>query len=96
MDNNADIVTRLRGKMQQLVWLYEREQNKVKQLGEQIALLEKALSERDSVIEDLEDKNKNLKLAAAFKSGSTDANEAKIRIGKIVREIDKCVALLNK
>jgi hypothetical protein len=27
---------------------------------------------------------------------SEDANEARIRINRIVREIDKCIALLNR
>ena len=96
MENNADIVSKLRNKIQRLVWLYENEKNKANRLEMKIENLERQLSESAAKIEAAEETNRKLRLAAAFKSGSTDAQEAKIKIGKIVREIDKCVALLNK
>ncbi|MDR2563147.1 MAG: hypothetical protein LBC98_04315 [Prevotellaceae bacterium] len=96
MENKADIVSRLRSKTQRLVWLYENEQNKVSLLESRIESLERQLAQNVARIEETEEKNRKLQLAAAFKSGSTDAQEAKLKIGKIVREIDKCVALLNK
>jgi capsule polysaccharide export protein KpsE/RkpR len=65
-------------------------------LESRIESLERQLAQNVARIEETEEKNRKLQLAAAFKSGSTDAQEAKLKIGKIVREIDKCVALLNK
>jgi hypothetical protein len=41
--------------------------------------------------------NENLKLAKALISeGEGEQKEAKIRLNKIIREIDNCIALLNK
>jgi len=96
MDNNVEIVTTLRGKILQLIDLYEKEKENTTSLRKSIELLENQLGEKESEIQGLKDTNQKLKLATAFKSGSEDAQEAKRKIGKIVREIDKCIALLNR
>jgi len=38
----------------------------------------------------------NLKTAAAISLGGGDVKEAKLRLSKLVREVDKCIALLNE
>ena len=96
MENNADIVSRIKDKIQQLIWLHENERNKTSRLELKIEDLERQLAEKTAKIEAVEETNRKLRLAAAFKTGSSDAQDAKIKIGKIVREIDKCIALLNK
>lgn len=69
------------------------------------ALLDSAKSEIDSCkqiivtknnsIKELEQKIDRLQMAGAFASSTKDAKEAKRNIAGIVREIDKCIALLN-
>ena len=44
---------------------------------------------------ELEKKVNNLQLVEAFKSSSADVKEAKQKIARLVKEIDKCIALLN-
>ena len=95
MEANADIILKLREKMQRLIWLYEHEQDKVKQLELKIEALEQKLNENVASLKETEESKRKLQLAVAFKSGSSDARDAKIKIGRIVREIDKCIALLN-
>jgi len=58
--------------------------------------LEQKLKQKQKKIEDLEQKNNTIKLAKAFLAESTDAHEARIKINRIVRDIDKCIALLNR
>lgn len=58
-------------------------------LKHEIELLKKEKSE-------LSLKNENLRLATHILSGVDENREAKQRINKLVREIDKCIALLNK
>ncbi len=41
-------------------------------------------------------KFETLKLAKTIKMSSGDTQDAKIKINKIVREIDECIALMNK
>ena len=45
---------------------------------------------------ELSRKNEQLRLATHLLSGVDENREAKQKINKLVREIDKCIALLNK
>ena len=45
---------------------------------------------------ELEKEIDNLKLAQAFLSTSADNTEAKARIDKLIRSIDKCIALMRR
>jgi len=60
-----------------------------KRLNEQINLL--AISNQD-----LNKKFEDLKFAKSLVGGNEDSHEAKIKINRLVREIDKCISLLNK
>lgn len=64
-----------------------KEENK--RLDEQINLL--TISNQD-VTKKLED----LKFAKSLAGANEDSHEAKIKINRLVREIDKCISLLNK
>ncbi|MDP2114390.1 MAG: hypothetical protein Q8K69_10075 [Bacteroidota bacterium] len=44
----------------------------------------------------LEQKYENVKLAKMLVASDDDNKDAKSKIQKLVREIDKCIALLNK
>ena len=46
-------------------------------------------------IKELEVKVEKIELAKAFAASSTDVKEAKHKISKIVKDIDKCISLLN-
>jgi hypothetical protein len=48
------------------------------------------------MIEELEEKNQQLTLAKSLLADGESAQDARIKINRIVREIDKCIALLNK
>ena len=60
-----------------------------KRLNEQINLL--TISNQD-----LTKKFEDLKFAKTLAGANEDSHEAKIKINKLVREIDKCISLLNK
>jgi phage shock protein A len=64
-------------------------ENNVLELKQEIKLLEKEKSELSHKIE-------QLRLATHLLSGVDENREAKQKINKLVREIDKCIALLNK
>ena len=46
--------------------------------------------------EALKKRYENLKVAKAFAEGDPDNQAAKQKINRIVREVDKCIALLNQ
>ncbi|MCD4745539.1 MAG: hypothetical protein K8R58_04515 [Bacteroidales bacterium] len=57
--------------------------------------LQNTISEQNRIINQLEEKNKLLKIAKSIKPGK-GAVDAKLKINELVREIDKCIGFLNK
>ncbi len=73
-----------------------------KLLQEKCADLQKMLSEKDDEIAALQQSlsaaqqtYSNLKMARLMEVGDDDVRSAKQRISKLVKEVDKCIALLN-
>jgi chromosome segregation ATPase len=58
--------------------------------------LKVTLQDRDSRIKELELKYERVKLSGALLGEGENAQEAKRKISELVREIDRCVALLNR
>lgn len=58
--------------------------------------LEDKLREQEEEINELKQQNNTLKLAKAFTAESEESQDARLQINKIVREIDRCIALLNR
>lgn len=65
-------------------------------LKQEIAKLSGEIETKEKENKELENKYESLKLAKIIASSSTDAHDAKIKLNRIVREIDKCISLLNK
>jgi coenzyme F420-reducing hydrogenase delta subunit len=59
-------------------------------------VLRSILEERENKIKELEIKYDRVKLSGALLGEGEHALEAKNRITELVREIDRCVALLNR
>lgn len=66
-----------------------------KKLEEHIEKLQEQLSGSNEKIISLEEQNRQLRLAKAVSGGNENSGEAKDKINELVREIDKCLALLN-
>ena len=64
-------------------------------LEEHIEKLQEQLSASNERISGLEEQNRQLRLAKAVSGGNDNPGEAKDKINELVREIDKCLALLN-
>ena len=58
--------------------------------------LQQSIRQKQVMIEELENKIQQLMLVKSIMVDSEDAHSARIRINRIVREIDRCIALLNK
>jgi hypothetical protein len=55
----------------------------------------KIIESQETSIKSLEEKNKILKFTKVLEKGK-DKTDTKLKINELVREIDKCLALLNK
>ena len=58
--------------------------------------LKSKLQNREEELEELEKKYDRLKLSGALLGEGENASEAKRRINELMREIDKCIALLDR
>jgi predicted nucleic acid-binding Zn-ribbon protein len=91
-----ELLKRLKDKQLQLIAYYEKTQREYRELLAENQKNKDEIRRQYEVIRELEEKNKKLQLAEAFKGSSADTNDAKLKIGRIVKEIDKCIALLNR
>ena len=92
----SEIVNSLKKQISELVSLYKKsKEEKESLIHEKLELMEKIENlKRDK--EELDHQYNTLKLAKTFAANSGDSQEAKVKINRIVREIDKCIALLNR
>ncbi len=67
----------------------------IKTLKQKQTNLERELKDQLKLIDELKEKNKTLELAKSLKQGEGN-RDVKKRIDEMVREIDKCIELLNK
>ena len=81
-------------KITKLIALYEGERQRAESLAAELSESRKALQERQIQIAELKNKIENMQLQSAFTAGGTP--EAKARITALIREIDKCIALLEE
>ena len=67
-----------------------------KELKEELKELNNKIQTQDRINEELDNKYESLKLAKSIAVSSGDSHDAKIKINRLVREIDKCISLLNR
>ena len=89
-------IDRLYKKLELLIITHQQTKEELNRSIQQVEELSKQLELQNSSIQQLEEKNKVLKLSSSIQNDSGDNKAAKQRINELVREIDKCIALLNK
>lgn len=88
-------VEMLTQKADALIEAHGAAQGKIATLNQEKAQLLDKLSAKEVELERLREENKVLKMASAIKGDEEKVTESKRRISQLVREIDKCLALLN-
>ncbi len=91
-----DIVGVLKEKVKKLLSLYNNLKSVNVGLKKQTEELKIQLKNKEAELDFLKNKYNKLKLAKSFLASAEDKHDAKIKINRIVREIDKCIALLNR
>ncbi|MEX2596625.1 MAG: hypothetical protein WEC59_06800 [Salibacteraceae bacterium] len=88
-------VETLSKKADALLTAFEKRNERIAQLEQEKLALAKKMEGLESEMKRLKEDNKVLKMASALKGNEESVTESKRRIGELVREIDKCLALLN-
>ncbi len=86
----------LNKKLDELLSRYENLKTELHDLKKADEELKVVLLEREERIKELEIKYERVKLSGALLGEGGNAGEAKRKITELVREIDRCVALLNR
>ncbi len=97
-DSSVQIVHRLEVKVNQLLTRYEEQRLKNVSLEQENERLRAALEESERKLGDITDRFNIYKTVSGLAGGGseTEREAAHKRIEKLVREIDKCIALLNQ
>jgi DNA-directed RNA polymerase specialized sigma54-like protein len=95
-DLEQNLLMDFKVKVKQIIAQHEALKQEKQLLQEKIGDLGKTIDQLQQKNQLLEQKYENLKLAKVLAVADSDNKDAKNRIQKIVREIDKCIALLNK
>ena len=86
----------LNRKLDELLIRYNNLKAELKDLDNRNVVLEAMIKEREVKLKELEIKYERVKLSGALLGEGENAFEAKKKMTELVREIDKCVTLLNR
>ena len=92
-----NLVENIEKKVSKLIKLYQSVQKEKEEILTEHNKLESDLSDKDKTIKRLEEKIKLLRITKSVSTQDDKRNkESRQKINEYVREIDKCIALLNK
>ena len=95
-DSQIDSVDTLKDKVRKVISMYQQQKDKNEQLNKENQELINKLKSAEQKLNELENQYKKLKLAKTMMASSHDVRDAKLKVNRMVREIDKCIALLNR
>ena len=91
-----DAISLIEGKLNRVVHFSERIYSENEELKRRVEALSGLLDEKNHEVKVLETRYQNLKLTKTMVSSADDVSNVKHQVNRMVREIDKCIALLNR
>lgn len=85
----------IKASVERLMAVYEAARLENKSLKEEIRQMQAMNEDYRKQIDELEKKIDNLKLSGAFLGASRDGGKAKESIDRLIREIDRCISLME-
>jgi len=94
-DEKKTLLSDLREKVSQLLTISKRDKDENASLKEKNAELQRKLEEKDAEHKELLRQYENLKTALSLMDKS-EVHNTKIKLNRFVRDIEKCMSLINK
>ena len=92
-----EVVENIEKKVLKIISLYRSSQSEKEEILLMNKKLKSDLNEKNNLIKSLEEKIKLLRITKSVATQENEINkESRQKINEYVREIDKCIALLNK
>lgn len=95
MEKN-NIIYEIRQKFKEIINNYNKIKQRNLELEEENKNLKTTINLLNKKIQEFEDKELKKNLAKTILATSKDSHDVKIKLNKIVRDIDRCIALLEK
>lgn len=92
---NELLIEKLKNNIAVLISRYEILQAGNAEMAAKLAEYESVMNKQNEQIKNLEERLDNLQLTLAFDGSSPDRAEAKHKVAHLMKEIDKCISLLN-
>ena len=90
------IIESIEIKLEKLIYKYNQTIKKNSDLKVNYENLSKKVNEQKSMILSLQDKIKLINISKSVDKNKEDVKATKSKINEYIRELDKCIALLNK
>ena len=94
-EEDKNLLSTFEARLRHLLYEYQQLKQKNEELKEVIRKKDETIEEIQSNYKSLDTKYANLKLAKIISINDSEAKDTKQRLSKLVREVDKCIALLN-
>lgn len=96
MTNEQEIALRnFEARVRQLMMAYQDEQQKNVDLQAQLEACQQQLAGAEQTIDGLKKDYDTLKTARMIEVSGDDVKESRAKIARLIREVDKCIALLD-
>ncbi len=95
MSNLSSVITSLNSKIEKIVFLHKSVSEENMRLNADKQELIRKNNEQREKIQQLEEQIKVIKMAKSIREIGEDPVEVKLKINEMIREIDRCLLLLN-
>lgn len=95
-EEDKKLLNTFEGKLRHLLLLYEEVKKENASLRELLAEKDNEILRMENSRKELEEKYTNLKMARIISINDNELRDTKQRLARLVREVDKCIAMLNE
>ena len=95
-EEDKRLLNTFEGKLRNLIYLFEEQKKEIATLRQLLVKKEAEIARIEESRKELESKYANLKTARIISINDNELRDTKKRLGDLVREVDKCIALLNE
>ena len=95
-DKLASKIISIESKVKQLVDSKEALEAKLKEVAQENDILRRTIQSYEWQISEMNEQAKVMKIASSMSNDKDDNKAVKLKINELVREIDKCIALITK
>ncbi|GAB4377933.1 MAG: hypothetical protein Kow0075_07250 [Salibacteraceae bacterium] len=96
MNDLTESIETLAQKTRSLIEAYEHSKRKIEVLQSEQEKWKQKYGMLEAEAERLKEENKTLRMASALKGNDDHVSETKRKLSKLMRDIDKCIALLSE